>query len=194
MVRACSLLFLVTTLAACSSTEPSEAVTESFEVLDHPVECLGQTIQGCLVVKFPDDTGTRLLYDGIQEFAPEWGYQYRLEVDRYAIKDGPTDSPPVRRVLRRVISRTRVPTGTQFEMILTGGGPVHSVGANQYQWFNSPRFDCPGNSDCAALATALTAGKRVKFTFAYPATAQQPLTVIGWQVCTSNDIGTPCEQ
>lgn len=193
MARTCSLLLLATILAACSSTAPSEAVTETFDILDHPVECHGQTIQGCLVIKFPEDTGTRLLYDGIQGFAPEWGYHYQLEVDRYVVKDGPSDSPPVRRVLRRVISLNRVPTGTQFELVLTGGGPVHSVGINQYQWFNSPRFDCPGNSDCGALATALAAGKQVKFAFAYPATAQQPLTVLDWQICASDEVGTPCE-
>lgn len=182
-------------LAACSTTDAGEPVAETIAVFHHPVECVGMTIQGCLLVKIDDEAEYGALSDGIQGFSFEWGYTYDLEVDRFEVENPPADGSSIRRVLRRLVRKTRVPAGTEFEMALTGDGPVQPLGGDQYQWFNSPRFDCPPGTDCAALAAALGQGTRVRFRFAHPATATSPLQVISWQLCPNQGQGQwlPCD-
>jgi hypothetical protein len=180
-------------LLGCATTDAGEPVAETIAVFHHPVECVGFVVQGCLLAKIDAEPDYGALFDGIQGFAYEWGFTYELEVDRFQIDNPPADGPSVRRVLRRLVRKTRVPAGTEFEMVLTGDGPVQALGGGQYQWFNSPRFDCPPGTDCAALATALGQGRRVRFRFAHPAAAANPLQVVAWQVCPNQGIGAPCD-
>ena len=87
----------------------------------YAAECVGLSIQRCLLVKEPSQSDFDFLYDGIEGLAYQWGFVYELEIKEHHVSHPPADGLSIRRVLLKLILQTRVPAGTAFDLVLTGG-------------------------------------------------------------------------
>ncbi len=175
---------LLGTVVACSSLEPSRPTQRTLLVQHHAEECMGPWHQLCLLVKLPQEQQMTRHYGEIAGFGFEWGYTYEIEVQDHRVANPPADGSSVRTVLQKVVSRQRVPTGTEFEMLLTGGeGRVEEVTPNHYRFYNAAEFTCPAGASCDELRSRISAGERIKYRFRHSAAPEFPLTVVQWEVC-----------
>lgn len=160
-------------------------------VLDHMVECTGNGPQLCMLVHEPGSTEPSRIYFGIEGFAYEWGYLYEIDVEDHRVRNPPADGSSIRTVLRRVISKERVPEGTEFEIFLTGGPYSLAEGEpDRYRAYDSVDLICGGAVDCAGLSTAVAAGSRIGFRLRHQAAPDLPLEVVAWEVCDRQLMGS----
>jgi len=174
---------LLGAVAACDLMGLLGPTRRTYLVDHHPAECQGEALSLCLLVKEAGDQDYDFMYDGIEGFVHEWGFVYTIEVDEHRVRNPPADGSSVRRVLRRVVSKQRVPSATQFDIRLTSlDGRVEEVAPDHYRIYWSTEFTCLDVS-CAELRAQIDAGAQLGFRFEYPATPGAPLTVVRWDVC-----------
>jgi hypothetical protein len=76
-------------------------------IADHLQDCIGVTKGKCLLVKENDDDEWQLMYQNIENFEYEEGFEYKLEVKREEIPNPPADHSSIKYILIRVISKTK---------------------------------------------------------------------------------------
>lgn len=154
-------------------------------ILDHRAECYGPFLRTCLLTPGDAQGGKHLLYDYIEGFRFEWGYVYSMFVDEYTIPNPPQDAPGTRVEFKRMVAKTRVPAGTEFDVLLSGYGAVPTLASpGVYTLLNDGRFTCTDATECAALVAALQMERPVMVRFAHPASAQAALLLVRWVECT----------
>lgn len=97
-----TLLFSMFLLAACQK-EAME--TKTWMVADHKVDCVGSAPQQCLLIKEAESDNWQFFYDGIEGFDYEAGFEYKIEVKVYDVKNPPADGSSKRYVLKRIINK-----------------------------------------------------------------------------------------
>lgn len=153
-------------------------------VQHYAAECVGVSIQWCLLVAKAGQSGFGFLGSGIEGFQYDWGFVYELEIEEHGVANPPADGSSIRRVLRTELTRSRVAPGTEFDLVLTGGlAPVELVGPGRYRYIWWPEYVCASGVSCEDLALELAAGKQIHFRFAHPAAPTEPLTVVSWEEC-----------
>src|SRR5262245_64386111 len=168
--------------------------TRRLHVQHFAAECVGVAIQRCLLVREPRQTDFDFLYDGISGFTFEWGYTYELDVEESDVRNPPQDGSSISRALQRVVSRTRVPAGTSFDLVITGGSErVVELSANRYRFLGDAEFRCPENLACAELRQAISASKRIHFRFTHPHDPAEPLVVADWAECFRPNVVFVCD-
>lgn len=79
--------------------------TKTWIVADHKVDCVGSAPQQCLLVKEAEGDNWQFLYNGIEGFDYEAGFEYRIEVKVYKVKNPPADGSSKRYVLKQIINK-----------------------------------------------------------------------------------------
>jgi hypothetical protein len=182
---------LLCTLAACNPFGPSDDSRRTLEVEHYLEECMGPWHQLCLLVREPGTTEPLRHYGGIEGFSFEWGYDYRIEVTDFRIRNPPADGSSTRTVLNRVVSRERVPAGTDFQIYITSDPLwMKEVSPDVYRFYDSAEFHCPPTAGCGELRTRIAEGARIEFRFRHPATDAAPLTLVQWRTCSAQLAGS----
>jgi hypothetical protein len=100
------LLMLLVVLSACDILEAREEFT--LFVAPYAVECIGGAAATCLMVRHSIDHEWQPLYEGIQGFDHEPGFNYVLQVRRTRVRNPPPGGSSVAYHLVRVIEKTAV--------------------------------------------------------------------------------------
>lgn len=176
---------LGTVIIGCEGIGPGDQTGRTLLVNDHQVECNGAFfLELCLLVKDPGAQAFAARYGAIEGFNYESGYVYELDVEDRPVADPPADGPSQRTVLRRVVSKTRVPPGTEFDLVLTAADRlVVEVAPDRYRFYDAGEFTCSGGSICAGLRAQIAAGARIRYRVRHPIAPSDPLAVIGWEIC-----------
>lgn len=182
---------LLGALVACDLSGPDPPTRRTLLVQHHAEECLGPWGQLCLLVKDPAAPAFGRHYGAIEGLDYEWGFVYEIDVEEHRIANPPADGPSTRTVLRRLVSKERVPPGTEFDIFLTARlGGVVEVALDRYRFYGAAEFVCPADAGCAELRSQVAAGERIRYRFQHPAAPGAPLVVVRWEVCDSALIGS----
>jgi len=188
-----ALVLAPVTSLGCDLMGLGDPTRSTLLVQHYAAECVGVSIQRCLLVKKAGETEFGFLYDGIEGFQYDWGFVYELEVEEHRVANPPADGSSIRRVLRTQRTRTRVRPGTEFDLVVSGGlAPVHRVAPDRYRYLWWPEFVCTAGVSCEDVVLQLEAGKRIHFRFAHPADPIEPLTVLSWEQCARRDVVFVC--
>ncbi|MFD0701640.1 DUF4377 domain-containing protein [Myroides pelagicus] len=96
-----------------STLEQEVLTTEELEdivtlyVSSEKSDCAGVAEMKCLLVKETEDAPWELMYDTIEGFVYEEGYEYNLEIRRENVTNPPADGSSIRYVLIREISKVK---------------------------------------------------------------------------------------
>lgn len=85
---------------------PSEGTVRYF-VGPNRVDCVGEGIQKCLLVKEEPEAEWRRFYDSIEGFEYQEGYLYEILVDATPVENPPADGSSIAYRLVRIVSKTR---------------------------------------------------------------------------------------
>jgi hypothetical protein len=86
--------------------EPSEGAVRWF-VAPSRVDCVGEGVQKCLLVKEEPEAEWRRFYDSIEGFEYQEGYLYEILVDATPVENPPADASSMAYRLVRIVSKTR---------------------------------------------------------------------------------------
>lgn len=70
-------------------------------------DCAGMAPKKCMMVKEEEDAPWEIIYQEIEGFKYEEGYEYKIEVKRIEIPNAPADAPLFRYVLVSEISKVK---------------------------------------------------------------------------------------
>lgn len=79
----------------------------TLEVAAHTVECVGEAVQRCLLVREGPEEEFRYFYDPVEGFDYQEGYRYRIRVLRRRVPDPPADASAFEYRLLEVLSKER---------------------------------------------------------------------------------------
>jgi hypothetical protein len=145
---------------------------------------MGPWYQLCLLVKAPDEPELTRHYGEIAGFGFEWGSTYEIEVREHRIANPPADGSSTRTVLHKIVSRQRVPPGTEFDIFLTSGeGRVVEIAPDHYRFYMAAEFTCPAGARCAELRSQIATGARIRYRFRHATSGELPLTLVQWEAC-----------
>lgn len=182
---------LLAHLVGCNPFGPDETARRSLEVEHYLEECMGPWHQLCLLVREPGTGELLRHYGGIEGFDFRWGSTYRIDVTDIRVRNPPLDGSSIRTVLDRVVSRERVPAGTEFQIYVTSD-PLWmvEVSPDVYRFYDSAEFRCPPAAGCDALRTRIAEGARIEYRFRQPEEASAPFTLVQWRTCSSQLAGS----
>ena len=89
-------------LSACSK---NAAELKTLIVADHQVDCQGEALMKCFLVKERPDQSWQQFYGDIKGFQFEAGFEYEIQVEVIKIANPPADGSSLKYILRRVISK-----------------------------------------------------------------------------------------
>ncbi|HRP07429.1 MAG TPA: DUF4377 domain-containing protein [Gemmatimonadales bacterium] len=192
MARPAFVLAAASAISACGVTTP-ESPRRTLVVQHHMAECFTVNVFRCYLAREPGATDFSFMSTPIEGFTYEWGNVYELEVEEHVVNNPPMDGSAIRLELVAERSRTRVPAGTEFSVVLSGGQVVESTPGVLHLglW---PAFTCGEGQSCDGLRDMLEEGKRVEFRFAHPASAAEPLKLVSWSECASTVPALRCGQ
>ena len=180
------MLPLALALTGCDGTGVFDGDERRFQVNHHKVECVGVGLRLCLLVRESDRVDYTYMYDTPDGFVYEWGYVYEIIVEEREVSPVLADASSVRRILRQVVSKERVPPGTSFDIVLTAqDGRIRVVAEGRYRFYEETEFQCVAVR-CEDLATVIENGGRVMYRFEHPVDATDPLHILEWQPCDPN--------
>jgi hypothetical protein len=104
--RLAPLMILLVALSACDILEAREEFT--LFVAPYAVECIGGAAPTCLMVRHFLGQEWQPLYEGIQGFDHEPGFDYVIQVRRTRVRNPPQGGSSVAYQLIRVIEKTPV--------------------------------------------------------------------------------------
>jgi hypothetical protein len=84
-----------------TSDSPDSVVT--MDVAAHTVECVGEAVQRCLLVRRDGESRWTRFYGTIEGFTHEEGYEFRIQVDRREVANPPADASAFEYRLVRVV-------------------------------------------------------------------------------------------
>lgn len=70
-------------------------------------DCVGAASKKCMMVKEEEDAPWELMYQDIEGFNYEEGYEYKIEVRREEVSNPAADAPSIRYVLLNQISKEK---------------------------------------------------------------------------------------
>jgi hypothetical protein len=182
---------LLALLVGCNPFGPVDEIRRTLAVEHHLEECMGPWHQLCILVREPGTGELLRHYGGIEGFAYEWGYNYRIDVTDLRVHNPPADGSSIRTILNRVESRERVAGGTEFQIYLTSD-PLwtQEVAPDRYRYYDSAEFVCPPGAGCEELRTRIAEGARIEYRFRHPQDASAPLTLVQWRTCSTQLAGS----
>lgn len=151
-------LMLITFLVGCGSGSSSSGSDRSAQgegtrvlfVDHHKSECNGVATYLCLRVRNSPDDEWRYFYSSIQGFEYQSGYNYELKVAVEVIENPPADSSGRAYSLAEVLSKTKEPAETIFDISVSEPERFVKLSENIYQLYNDQTVQCD-----AALCSAL---------------------------------------
>ena len=165
------------------------------EVFEMTVEhykqpCYGMFKRLCMQVDDGDGLGN--FYDPIEGFEFEWGYVYRLRVERDDLFRPPMDGSSVEYTLEEVLEKTRVAADTTFQMPVepASDDPELSVSGDQDgTLLDGTLFVCESAAVCSEISDALQGTEPFAVEFGYTTTTGAPSLVA--RRIPSESTGTP---
>ncbi|MDR0229182.1 MAG: DUF4377 domain-containing protein [Flavobacteriaceae bacterium] len=111
---------MIISLSACKSTaiptedndkytpgtKQAEPSTTIFTIAPKKVDCIGVAPMKCLMVKEGKTSDWSFMYQGIEGFDFQEGFEYVIEVKRTKIANPPADGSSIRYTLVKIISKT----------------------------------------------------------------------------------------
>ncbi|MFB6342321.1 DUF4377 domain-containing protein [Saccharicrinis sp. FJH62] len=116
------ILFLAILLTACEKDDTTEIVNLRINHYQQPANFQELFYGLSYWVEEEDEIGTGIwkgFAQNIHGFDYELGYIYNIKVQKKYIEDPPIDAPAVTYTLERIISKTKVPEETTFDIELT---------------------------------------------------------------------------
>jgi hypothetical protein len=182
---------LLASLLGCNPFGPGDGARRALEVEHYLEECMGPWHQLCLLVREPGTTELLRHYGGIEGFTFEWGYSYRIAVTETRIRNPPVDGSSIRTVLDRVVSRERVPAGTEFQIYITSDPLwIEEISPDLFRFYDSAEFRCSPASACDELRTRIAEGARIEYRFRHPEETSAPLDLVQWRTCSAQLAGS----
>ena len=176
-------LLLLLAAGGCGILGIGDATVRTYEVAAHKGTCYGLFATLCLQVREPGDTEFQNLFETPSGFDYEWGFDYVIEVEEHDVENPPADGSSIRRVLREVLSKVPVASGSTFELTLGGGG-LRPLGQDRYSLFAGPETAvCAGTLACDELAGLVRDERWLQVGFAHPEEPGLPFLITGWTRC-----------
>ncbi|MTG98593.1 MULTISPECIES: DUF4377 domain-containing protein [Myroides] len=88
------------------TTDELEDIVTLF-IASEKADCAGVAEMKCLLVRETEDMPWELMYDPIEGFTYEPGYEYSLEIKRETVANPPADGSSIRYILVREISKIK---------------------------------------------------------------------------------------
>lgn len=144
------LLVLITFLVGCGSGSSSSRSDRSAQVENtqtlfidhHKSECTGVATYLCLRVRNSSDDEWRYFYSFIQGFEYQSGYNYELKVAVEVVENPPADSSGRVYSLAEVLSKTKEPAETVFDISVSEPERFVKLSENIYQLYNDQTVQC----------------------------------------------------
>ncbi|MDE5490711.1 DUF4377 domain-containing protein [Elizabethkingia meningoseptica] len=100
------------TLQQCNVQKThNDAKSETFVIASKQVDCTGVGKQKCYLVKEGDSKNWGYMYQSIEGFIYEPGYEYVLKVKTEKIPNPPADGSSIKYILEKVVSKDRKNSG-----------------------------------------------------------------------------------
>ncbi|MTG97784.1 MULTISPECIES: DUF4377 domain-containing protein [Myroides] len=81
--------------------------TVTYIIADKLADCTGVGPMKCMQIKESKDAEWQFMYQGIEGFEYEEGFEYVVEVKRTELKNPPADAPSIRYTLVKLISKEK---------------------------------------------------------------------------------------
>lgn len=175
---------LILSMPACGILGLDGGTRRILEVAPHKAGCTGLGPWLCLQVREPGETDFENLFETPGGFDFVWGFRYVIVIEEKERDRTDADESSIIRRLDRVLSRTREPPGTTFDIVVATGG-LRSTGTSRYSLFAEPvEIECPPDQRCAEFTAAIaTHDDRIRMTLRFPTTLGEPLEIVDWTVC-----------
>ncbi|WP_419812798.1 DUF4377 domain-containing protein [Bacterioplanoides sp.] len=176
------LLVLITFLVGCGSGSSSSGSDRSAQVEDtqtlfvdhHKSECTGVATYLCLRVRNSPDDEWRYFYSSIQGFEYQPGYNYQLKVAVEAVETPPADSSGRAYSLVEVLSKTKEPAETVFDISVSESERFVKLSENIYQLYNDQTVQCDA-ALCSILDDLLIQKMAMLIELKHAEQADQPM-------------------
>ena len=99
------VLILLTAVALLGSCKNSQAI-EKITVASERGDCTGVAPMKCLLIKEYGEKDWQFLYNEIEGFEYEPGYEYEIEVVKEKIENPAADQSSIKYILTKVLSKT----------------------------------------------------------------------------------------
>ena len=134
MVILIHFLFSVLVLGTFSERPEEMPYTSDdlrLKVLHYRVPCQGVGVQLCYLVSKKGGE-TEFFYDPIEGFEYEWGYNYKIVVEKLKIEEPLADASSFRYRLKKQVGKAKVSADLRFELplVINGYRGVESDGKN----------------------------------------------------------------
>lgn len=147
------LLLLITTCTATKHNMKEEIV---LTIYPYRVPCVGESVQLCYRMKI-NDGELQYYYDKIEGFDFEWGYAYRISVDKVAVSNPMTNASTFKYKLKKVLKKEKVAATETFELPLKMEGRNLIERKNAGCYYLGEQKIQTGKYSCEELALARSA-------------------------------------
>ena len=157
-----------------------ETWIEEIEVGHHKQPCKTLVTAFCLLSRKSEAHPWRL-QDWIDGFTPVWGVSVRLRVRVRLIANPPADGSSLEYRLEEVLSTTRAPPGTEFELVFAPGWARELVMGepNALSLKGERSLACADSTVCAELnARRRSPDRGLRLTLRHPSKPEDPLLVV----------------
>ena len=184
-MRRQALLVSLLVGSGCGILGLDGSAIRELEVAPHKAGCTGLGPMLCLQVREVGVTAFQNMFEIPTGFEYEWGIEYLISVEEQEMENPPADGSSIRRHLDGVLSKTPMPPGSTFELLVEAE-VLQPEGASRHLLFRGPEeIECSSSPRCAELAASIAGGVRTRLLLRYPTRSGEPFQVIDWTACDS---------
>lgn len=163
----------------------------TLEVAPYKGACVGLFHTLCLQVREPGTTDFLNMFETPRDFDFEWGFNYVIVVEEREIENPPADGSSIERTLERILVRTPVAVGTEFDLLVVTEPGLVPLQAGRWELYHGPEVVfCEPAAACDGLDDAIATHPRIRVRLRFPAVPTREFAIVGWSPC-AEEFG-PC--